>query len=391
MTYLVPGALVQVSGNHEEVNDKLEPLGDLSFDGPAQLLQQLDAVRWLALTFPGRLIRAGELRPLQQVPCDFVLGPASARETLAEAMASKLILDGYCETMVLDQHKNIQEMLAIATGSLEFERVPAEFEPYYLGVDSKEKHALIDFEEASNEVYRVFEEEDTRLTRLGDSISSVLRKELGSRITGRTNLMVRQTFENQQEEASYQATQEPGSAERETFISLVKRRRVCMMHFLGPKTGTLKLIPHQSVSSRSTSEIDIEATPGKLVMFLTERFKYSHTCAGRTTTLQTWLLGQRPGYQMQSFGGDMSVLAKAAETGVPSPQGESVVVNGVATAIGGDSKDHHCYWLMFNKAGTDTAVMTPISRYDLNNYYLDAAQIFKFFQFFLRSHSVSCT
>ena len=42
-----------------EVNDKLEPLGDLSFDGPAQLLQQLDAVRWLALTFPGRLIRAG--------------------------------------------------------------------------------------------------------------------------------------------------------------------------------------------------------------------------------------------------------------------------------------------------------------------------------------------
>ena len=98
------------------------------------------------------LLPSGELRPLQQVPCDFVLGPASARETLAEAMASKLILDGYCETMVLDQHKNIQEMLAIATGSLEFERVPAEFEPYYLGVDSKEKHALIDFEEASNEV-----------------------------------------------------------------------------------------------------------------------------------------------------------------------------------------------------------------------------------------------
>ena len=40
------------------------------------------------------------------------------------------------------------------------------------------------------------------------------------------------------QEALY-PTQEPGSAERETFISLVKRRRVCMMHFLGPKTGTL--------------------------------------------------------------------------------------------------------------------------------------------------------
>ena len=57
------------------------------------------------------------------------------------------------------------------------------------------------FSSVPAQVYRVFEEEDTRLTRLGDSISSVLRKELGSRITGRTNLMVRQTFENQQEAA----------------------------------------------------------------------------------------------------------------------------------------------------------------------------------------------
>ena len=57
------------------------------------------------------------------------------------------------------------------------------------------------FSSVPAQVYRVFEEEDARLTRLGDSISSVLRKELGSRITGRTNLMVRQTFENQQEAA----------------------------------------------------------------------------------------------------------------------------------------------------------------------------------------------
>lgn len=66
-------------------------------------------------------------------------------------MASKLCLDGFCETMILDRHQSIQEMLS-ATSSLDFERVPAEFEPHYLGVDSKEKHALIDFEEATPEV-----------------------------------------------------------------------------------------------------------------------------------------------------------------------------------------------------------------------------------------------
>ena len=55
-----------------------------------------------------------------------------------------------------------------------------------------------------------------------------------------------------------------------------------------------------------------QASPGKMVLFMTERFqqldfnktagscllapafrvaRYSHTCEGRTTTLQTWLLG----------------------------------------------------------------------------------------------------
>ena len=50
-------------------------------------------------------------------------------------------------------------------------------------------------------------------------------------------------------------SEEPGSGERETFMSLVKRRRVCMMHFLGPRTGTLKLLPRAD-----RPEITIEAS-----------------------------------------------------------------------------------------------------------------------------------
>eukprot|EP00913_Durusdinium_trenchii_P012315 g11560.t1 len=259
MAQLIPGALVQVSGTYEEVievGEAVEILGRVSVDGPAQLLRR-EGPQWLALSFAGQLIRVDQPRPLNAVD-DFVLGPGSNSEVLADAMASQLIMDGYCESRALN-----------------------------------------------------------------------LRSE------------------------------EPGSGERETFMSLVKRRRVCMMHFLGPRTGTLKLLPRAD-----RPEITIEATPGKLVMFLTERFRYSHTCSGRTTTLQTWLLGQRPEYVMQGFGGDMSVLAPLAESGVPPPKGESVTVTGIATAIGGDSKD-------WGRAGTDTAVKTPITRYDLNVYYMD--------------------
>ena len=108
----------------------------------------------------------------------------------------------------LDLHSSVEKMLKATETHLDFTRIPAEFEPYYLGVESREKHCLIDFEEASEDVIRIFEDEDTRLTKLGDGISSFLKDELGSRITGRTNLMVRQTFSSEEEEKSFRATED---------------------------------------------------------------------------------------------------------------------------------------------------------------------------------------
>ena len=242
----------------------LESLGSVNVDGGAQL-QRFDRVsqRWLALTFDGRLISIPQdLRPLEvrNMGIDFVVGPSSNREVLAEAMASKLALDGYCLSQALDKRTEISEILTATESHVDFSRVPSEFEPYYLGRDSKERHALLDFEECSDEVMRVFSEVDTRLTRLGDSISTSLREKLGTRLTGRTNLMIRQTFSNTEEEARCQPIDSPGSSEREMFMSLMKRRRVCIMHFLGPRTGKLKLI-----SREGGPDIDIEALHASVV------------------------------------------------------------------------------------------------------------------------------
>ncbi|CAJ1380077.1 unnamed protein product [Effrenium voratum] len=364
MAFLVPGALVEVSGQVEEVDSGLQSRGVCSLQTFAQLQRCLPDGRWLALTQDGRFVRLDrDLTPCQSPP-EFVLGPTSDAEVLAEALSSKLILEGYCVLEALDAKDQVERMLRAAEADLELSRVPLEFEPYYLGLESREKHGLIDFEDASDNLVRGFEDEDTRLTRLGDAISSKLKAQLGMRITGRTNLMVRQTFADAEEESCFKAGV-PSSADRQQMMTLVKRRRLCMMHFLGPRTGTLRLIP------KTGEEIRIEAAPGKLVLFTTERFRYSHTCEGATTTLQTWLLGQCPQYMMQSFGGDMTVLAPLAEKGLAPPKGENVMVTGIATCIGGDSKDHKCYWLMFNKAGTDTAVQTPISRWDINEYTAD--------------------
>ena len=65
---------------------------------------------------------------------------------------------------------------------------------------------------------------------------------------------------------------------------------------------------------------------------------YTHHEARRTLGMSPRLLGQRPEFVMQGFGGDMSILAPLAEKGVQAPKGEAVCVTGIATAIGGDSK-----------------------------------------------------
>lgn len=44
----------------------------------------------------------------------------------------------------------------------------------------------------------------------------------------------------QYQESAYCAS-EPTGEDREEFMRLMKRRRVCMMHFLGPETGNLGL------------------------------------------------------------------------------------------------------------------------------------------------------
>mmetsp|Transcript_31908 Transcript_31908/g.51301 ORF Transcript_31908/g.51301 Transcript_31908/m.51301 type:complete len:960 (+) Transcript_31908:33-2912(+) len=385
---IMEGALVELSGLQEQVEDVaggLKVLGTLDVTGLHAQLRRFDrqADKWLAATFDGHLVKVSprSMRPLQaaELPSgtDFVLG-CDVPGVLAEEMAAKLIIDGYCVSHILVPERNLAQMIAVASEELEFKRAPADFEPCYLGRESREKTAILDFEDFSASMVPFLGSlgsQDVRFTKIQNALAPLLKEGLGMRLTGRTNLMVRQSFADEQEEAAYPAAASASDAERESFMSLVKRRRVCIMHFLGPLTGKLTLNPR----GKSGDEIEIEASPGKMVMFLTERFGYSHTCSGATTTLQTWLLGQRPEFVLGKVGGDMSVLAAAAELGPPPPEGETVVINGVATHLGGDSKDYTCYWLMLAKAGSDTFVEVPSSRWDTNVYCMDgdmqAAQV----------------
>lgn len=340
----------------------------------AQLLEfnNVDA-KWHAITFGGISIKvaADGVVPLSSkdlLGLDLVLGPRRDEAIVASEMMRQLSHKGYCISHNIVPEPLVAQMQKVSA-ELNFSRVPLEFEPYYLGRDSREKTALIDFD-AAELPKAVLESplaaQDHQMGALCAALSSSLEEELGIRITSRTNLLVRQTFVDDNEEAEHPSPGQPTDAERESFLSLMKRKRVCVMQFLGPLTGSLRLLPKGE--GEAPEEVDIEAVPGLMVVFLTERFAYSYTCSeGASTALQTWFLGQRPEFQIGEIGGDMDMLTTQS-IGPPAPVGETVAVGGISTFLGGDSKDHQCFWLMVDKAGGDTFIEFPLTRWDKDIY-----------------------
>jgi polyketide synthase-associated protein len=339
-----------------------------------QLLERESPQRWQALSFEGDSLNVEEvnMRPLGaellSEGVDLIIGPKSKEHLITATMQDCLMDKGYCVSCFLKKRRDVEDMHSAARQldhHHHFTRVPAEFEPYYLGRDSREKHCLLDFEDQDiPEVVRnsPFADEDRYMSEVSDALETFLWEELGVRYECRTNLLVRQTFKDDEEELTFSA-HDPDNDDRERLMGLMKRRRVCVIHFLGPETGTLTLI-HKDTGE----EIDLVAAPNRLVIFLTEKYHYSHVCeSGATLAVQCWFLTRPPKFELQDIGGDLEVLRKV-ESGADGPTGEKTAVQGMGIYFGGDSKDDACMWLAVNKSGSDTFVEFPKTRWNKDEY-----------------------
>jgi len=340
----------------------------------AQLLSVGAEGVWEALSFDGESITvsSSSLLPftLERMPAniDLVIGPKSDRNVVLTSMIDELSTKGYCASLRLLPKSDVTEMYEVAK-SLQYSRVPLDFEPYYLGRESREKTALLDFSDRDlrdNIRRSPLLLQDTYMSDICDAMAQELLEKLGISFTNRTNLLVRQTFQDDEEEDAFPAPEEPTHSEQEGFMGLMKRKRVCVMQFLGPEVGTLSLIPKVG-----GEEIDIAAAPGTMLIFLTERFHYSHSCeSGTALTLQCWFLSNAPQFALEDIGGDLDVLVGRGEPGAPQPSGELVMVTGTGASLAASCSDLNSLWLAFNKAGADGFVEMPITRFDRHEYCL---------------------
>lgn len=370
------GTLVQLHGIKEPLVDEeaSEKGKTVDVNGMvAQLIEYFeDFTKCKVATVDGHIVSVSveNIRAQDSVDldgCDLFVGPMSKEEVTAAEVLNRLVLQGYAVTKNFRSEKTCQELKKVVE-QLDYSRTPEAFEQYYLGRDSTALSCLVDFEspDIPSEVLKsALKAEEGAMTDLGLTLGPMLYEMYGVDAPNRTNIMVRKTFKSEEAEMDFPLAAEATRAEQEAFAALMKRRRLCMMQFLGPLAGTLTLIPKEHSHGE---EIVIETKPNTMVIFLTEQFHYGFTCSeGETLVLQMWMLSPRPEFSIDQFFGDTSMFSSESK-GLSDPEGDCVVCTGLGTTLGGDAHDHSCYWLVLNKAAVDTSCQTPITRWDVDLY-----------------------
>jgi len=357
----------------------LPETGPLDLNGAkAQLVEWQDGAGWLACTFSGyvvsvapsscRLLTADEL-----AEHDLVLGPSSDMAGLTRQMAGLLSEKGHCDVNVIMGEAQRREIFQAAKSLDEdemFTRLPTQFEAGYLGHGGKAKVLLLDslVEEVPEELLgAALPSEDQTLTDIMYLLSPYMQDSFGFEIHSRTKVMLRLPFVSVEDEARY-LPPAPGPKEADSFLALMGRKRVCVLHFLGPSSGYLTLRP----KAPEFAEFMLPVEPNTLIAFLTDQYDHSFDPSGESVVLQCFFLDRPLHFEFSGLGdggaADLLPDLQREWTGAPPPAGEPVYVAGLASRdpCGIDSDEG--LWTVVRHAGGDGFLEIPYTRFDVDLY-----------------------
>eukprot|EP00930_Biecheleria_cincta_P069848 TRINITY_DN57531_c0_g1_i1.p1 TRINITY_DN57531_c0_g1~~TRINITY_DN57531_c0_g1_i1.p1 ORF type:complete len:977 (-),score=183.99 TRINITY_DN57531_c0_g1_i1:181-3111(-) len=376
---LPQGALVILEG----LNKSLVPLGRedagaLDFNGAqAQVVENDEELGLLVVTFTGyflqvspsycRLLTASELEGL-----DLVLGPASNPEGLAEQMPGLLLEKGYVTTQVVlppETRASIMGAVKRLDEDGHFARLPACFEVGYLGKEpAPDRVALLEAVEAAlpEEVeLSGLLSQDKSLNEHLKLLRPRLFETLGIQLASRTNLLLR--LAGREPDPEQEETRAPATGEADAFLSLMGRRRLCLLRFLGPSSGQLRLMPRAG----DGEEVTMAAVPDLQVIFLTEQYDFRFEADGECLVLQSFFLEQPMQWMFQGDAGSALNLAELDDTVSipgPPPPASQIVVKGMASRDPCEADMHEKLWAAVRHGGCDGSLEIPKTRFDTDAY-----------------------
>jgi len=376
------GALVALDGMTEKA-EAVEGILDsdaqsMDFNGSqAQLLEwKAEEEKWICVTFNGcvigvkpqfcRLLTADELEGY-----NLVVGPRVEVERLVPRMSAVLVDHGFLVMNIILSDAFRVQMFDVAKALEEdgmFSRLPAGFEAGYLGRDGKGKTVLIDTS-AADTPFSVLNSplpaQDQNISILSQLLQPYMQDNFGFDIYSRTSLMLRMPFAGLEDEAKYPAPIAPAK-EMDAFMSTMGRKRMCVLHFLGPASGELTLLP----KFEEVPEIILAAKPNTMVMFLTDQYDYTYVSEGECLTLQSWFLDRPLVFKQIGVNGTLEALAKPKQDdSAPPPLSDGAVVfSGLASRDPCCADEHEKFWAALRHAGCDGFLEIPHERFDIDQY-----------------------
>ncbi|CAE8644261.1 unnamed protein product, partial [Polarella glacialis] len=245
-----------------------------------------------------------------------------------------------------------------------FSRLPSRFEAGYLGVSSSgAKVALLEALGAKSPLREELAAQDRSVGEHLRLLRPHLQDAFGFDLYSRTKLMLQLSFSPSEEKTQF-LPPPASSQEADAFLALMGRKRLCLLRFLGPSSGRLRLVPKVADSA----EVTLTAVPNMQVLFLTEQYDYSYEPQGESLTLQSFLLEEPLEFEFETAGGSLSVIGEGPLPGPAPPAGPQVVVRGMASRDPCSADNHEQLWTVFRHAGCDGFLEIPSTRFDLDLY-----------------------
>eukprot|EP00442_Polarella_glacialis_P001443 CAMPEP_0115138544 /NCGR_PEP_ID=MMETSP0227-20121206/57733_1 /TAXON_ID=89957 /ORGANISM="Polarella glacialis, Strain CCMP 1383" /LENGTH=932 /DNA_ID=CAMNT_0002546191 /DNA_START=108 /DNA_END=2902 /DNA_ORIENTATION=- len=376
----VPGMLIEISG----LNEKAQPVEGGAAEGlapldlnsaRAQLIQYDRSVKkWIAATFLGQMITIDQryiraLSPTELSGYDFVMGPKSDYQISGSAITESLSTKGYALVKLLVAEEDAADMLAAARRLEEdeqFSRLAIEFERGYLGDDGNAKTLQIGLDAADTPNFvkmSPLKTMDDNFGQLCSMLGSYSEEALGFEIYSRTDLLLRVPLANDDEDKYPPADIDDGDAEG--FMHLMYRKRITVLQFVGPASGTVRLIPEKE----GEEEVTLKVEPHTMLVLLASRWDYSYAPEGQDLVLQTFFLAEPSVYTLtDEVRGDIETLS-AANSGPPPPPGDQVTIESMYCRYGMASDGRLQYWSATAQASGDGLTEIPQTRWEHGLYY----------------------
>nr|AQS99242.1 type I polyketide synthase [Gambierdiscus excentricus] len=349
---------------------------DCLLDGQTgQCLESWDAEAYIVRTVEGHVasVPVENLDEFEPEPATYggfdVAWPADDDGGAGFGIMVGQVLDsqGYCVVQMFTGSEEQQEAMDDSGKVGELSEFKEELEVDFLGRDNYTKAKKLKPDNLDEEPSDALGQYERQLSQIGMMVGPLTPALFGFETIGRSASFLRTRFSNKAEAERLK----PQPLERDDIedgavsnhVRFVQSRKLCMLYTIHSEGGELWLYP------REGQDVMIPVIKGRIVIFRHDRMSYSYKPLGNSLALQSWIVRDVPGFQVEEVTGGGQEVDRVMEVeGPPRQDGRKFHIMSMHTRFPGESTEPDKYWSMVSQC-TDSVTDWPFMRFEHSLYY----------------------